>query len=166
MENSFSRTVVLVNGAFLFKQRPKSHWEVSAALGGSYMVLREMVFLESELPPQNAFNGTAYDYLERNDWAFTWGIGLAYQYNFAPNWGLIAGFDFTTFNLKPESATRYSYKIDGVELVETLTIREQQFIFTDQYADRPDEPNAPQVLPAENYRYFVPQFTIGVGYSF
>jgi hypothetical protein len=156
-----------LSAAYVFSNTNKKlTWHLVPMIGTTYWHIQNGYYLSSEVEKVGYFNGIAEDYIERSDWAFTYGLGLGCTYALSLHWGISLDAQLTTFNLKPESATRYSYKIDGVELVETLTIREQQFIFTDQYADRPDEPNAPQVLPAENYRYFVPQFTIGVGYSF
>jgi hypothetical protein len=121
--------------------------------------------VETEPSSPTAFRGTAEEYLERSDWAFTWGGGLSYTYMFGKHWGATAAAEITTFMLRPDKIERYSYKINGEELVNTLPFREREILLGDALVDDPNNPNIPQALPGENYRYITPQITIGVVYA-
>jgi hypothetical protein len=86
-------------------------------------------------------------------------------YLFGKHWGITAAAEVTTFNMKPDKIERYSYEINGEELVSTLPLREREILLGDDLVDYPDNPNIPQALPAENYRFIIPQITLGVVYA-
>lgn len=165
--NTFTVRSVAVCVGYKFWHKPKSFWEFNANIGSTFLILREMFFVESGITdPPEVFNGLAEDFIERKDWAFTWGFGLAYNYKLSAQWGLVAGFNFNTFNFQPDEAKRYSYKINGEEQVNSLPLRERLFFFSNELTDRPNESNAARVLSPENYRYLIPQLSLGVTFGF
>lgn len=161
--NAFSYSI---NPKFrLNKRAAKSAFIAKLIVGSTYFNAKNGYYLRSEKTGNGIFKGTAEEYFKRNDWAFTWGAGLEYRYDINTHWGIVASGQLTTFNWKPEMTERYSYKINGEELVQTLSIREQQILFSDSFQDDPSNLNSAQILPAENYRYFVPQFSVGMVYN-
>jgi hypothetical protein len=163
--NYFFSFSILSDIGYVFKKREHSFWTVYAIAGFTQCTLKESVYGNSELTVPGVFNGTTEEYLKRSDWAFTWGGGISYTYLFGKHWGITAAAEVTTFNMKPDKIERYSYKINGEELVSTLPLREREILLGDDLVDYPDNPNIPQALPAENYRFIIPQITLGVVYA-
>jgi len=166
-DNSFAMRNISASLGFKFLHIRKGYFEANVNIGSTFIRLTEMFFVESRITdPPGVFKGLAEDFIERKDWAFTWGLGIAYHYQLGKHWGLVAGFDFNTLNFQPDFGYRYSYKINGEEMVNSLSLRERQFIFSDELTDRPNEPNAGRVLPRESIRYVIPQISLGVTFGF
>jgi hypothetical protein len=147
------------------KLKKKGSWQLYLIGGTTYYQLNNGLRVQTEPSSPTAFRGTAEEYLKRSDWAFTWGGGISYTYLFGKHWGITAAAEVTTFNMKPDKIERYSYEINGEELVSTLPLREREILLGDDLVDYPDNPNIPQALPAENYRFIIPQITLGVVYA-